>query len=121
VNHTLSDEVRYRLLQYLHEHPNSSQRDLARALEVSLGKVNYCLRALIKKGLLKMQNFRRSRNKLAYAYLLTPKGIEAKVTVTASFLRRKVLEYEALSAEIERLRREVAADSPADEPSDARS
>lgn len=115
----LTDEVRYRLLRYLDEHPNSSQRELARELDVSLGKVNYCLRALIKKGWLKMRNFRRSRHKLTYAYMLTPKGIEAKVTITASFLRRKIAEYETLFAEIERLRREVAENNPADEQPEA--
>lgn len=115
MNHALPDEVRYRLLQYLHEHPNSSQRELAQALHVSLGKVNYCLRALIEKGWLKMRNFRKSKNKLSYAYILTPRGIEAKVSITASFLRRKIAEYETLSAEIERLRREVADNNPSDE------
>ena len=75
---------------------------------VSLGKVNYCINALIKKGLVKARNFRNSRNKLAYAYLLTPRGIEQKSDVTVQFLRRKVAEYEALKYEIAELRQEVA-------------
>jgi len=105
--HTISDEVRYRLLRYLEEHPEASQRDLARHLDMSVGKINYCLRALIEKGWLKVHNFRKSDNKLAYAYHLTPKGIEEKVNVTYAFLRRKMAEYDAVQAEIERLSREL--------------
>ena len=75
---------------------------------ISLGKVNYCLRALIEKGWVKAANFRRSSNKVAYAYLLTPRGIDEKARVTAQFLMRKVAEYEALEKEIENLRREVS-------------
>src|SRR6266566_3749408 len=112
----ISDEIRYRILSYLNEHPEASQRDVAKALGVSVGKVNYCLRALIEKGLLKMRNFRNSKNKRAYTYILTPKGIEEKVNVTLRFLRRKMEEYNALSTEIERLNRELVAtkDSEAD-------
>lgn len=104
---TLSDEVRYRLLTYLSEKPEASQRDLARELDISVGKANYCLHALIEKGLLKVRNFRNSRNKSGYLYLLTPKGIEEKVNVTYAFLRIKVKEYDAIAAEIERLKEEV--------------
>ena len=111
MEHPLTDEVRYHLLLYLEQHPHASQRELARELDVSVGKINYCIRALIEKGWVKMQNFRKSTNKLSYAYILTPNGIEEKVRVTSSFLRRKIAEYEALSAEIERLSREVAAQS----------
>jgi EPS-associated MarR family transcriptional regulator len=103
----LTDETRYRLLTYLAAHPEASQRDLARELDVSVGKINYCLRSLIDKGLLKIRNFRRNMNKLSYAYVLTPKGIEEKINVTYRFLRRKIEEYDALSAEIEHLRQEV--------------
>jgi EPS-associated MarR family transcriptional regulator len=117
MNHPITDEVRYRLLRYLDEHPHASQRELARELGVSVGKVNYCLRALIEKGWVKMRNFRKSRNKLTtYAYILTPKGIEEKASVTSAFLRRKVAEYEMLSAEIERLSRELATDGAGVEP-----
>jgi EPS-associated MarR family transcriptional regulator len=108
MNHTISDESRYRLLRFLEEHPEASQRELARHLGVSVGKVNYCLRALIEKGLLKVRNFRNSKNKITYAYHLTPMGIEEKVNVTYAFLRRKMAEYDAVSAEVERLSREVA-------------
>jgi EPS-associated MarR family transcriptional regulator len=111
----ISDEHRYRLLKLLAERPSVSQRELARELGVSLGKANYCLTALINKGWVKAQNFKNSDNKRAYVYLLTPGGIEEKATVTFSFLRRKINEYEVLRAEIENLRHEVA-DSPVIEP-----
>lgn len=103
----LDEEVRYRLLKYLADHPGSTQRELARDLGVSLGKVNYCIRALILKGWLKMQNFKNSDNKSAYAYVLTVQGVEEKVRVTYDFLRRKVAEYDALAKEIESLTEEV--------------
>lgn len=84
-----------------------SQRELAHALGFSLGKTNYCLQALIDKGLVKARNFRNSQNKLAYAYKLTPQGIKAKVEAGIAFLRRKQREYETLQVEIEQLRQEV--------------
>ena len=118
--HAISEEVRYRLLRYLEAHPEASQRDLARQLGISIGKLNYCLHALIEKGWLKVRNFRNSKNKLTYAYHLTPKGIEEKANVTYAFFRRKIEEYDALSAEIERLTREIAATPRTDaERSDA--
>lgn len=107
--HPISDDVRYLLLRYLSAHPEASQRELARELGISLGKVNYCLHALMEKGLVKVRNFKRSPNKSAYAYVLTPKGIEDKVEVTATFLRRKLAEHELLVREIETLRAEVRA------------
>lgn len=103
----ISDEVRYRILKYISENPNASQRELARELGVSVGKVNYCLRALIGKGLLKMRNFQNNQNKSAYLYILTPKGIEEKIKVTYDFLRRKISEHDLLSKEIELLSAEV--------------
>ena len=103
----LTDEIRYRLLNLLAEHPDASQREVARELGVSVGKVNYCLQALVRKGLLKVSNFRNSRNKSAYLYVLTRRGIEEKVNVTYQFLRRKVDEYDVLVKEIERLKSEV--------------
>lgn len=111
----ISDEYRYKLLKLLAARPNVSQRELARELGISLGKVNYCLTALINKGWVKAQNFKNSDSKRAYAYLLTPGGIEEKAQVTFSFLRRKMDEYEALRAEIEDLRHEVVS-SPVIEP-----
>ncbi len=86
-----------------------SQRELARELDISLGKTNYCIKQLLDKGLIKMQNFHNSHNKLAYAYLLTPSGIAAKVDLTFRFLKYKIQEYENLKAEIEILREEVGS------------
>ena len=100
-------ETHLGLLRLLEAKPELSQRDLARELGTSLGKVNFCLNALIDKGLVKVRNFRNSNNKLAYAYLLTPRGVERKATITMHFLRRKMAEYEALEAEIAQLQREV--------------
>ena len=103
----LDDDTRYRLLKRLHANPEISQRQLADDLGVSVGKINFCLRALLDKGLLKVRNFRDSNNKLAYAYYLTPKGAKEKVRATSGFLKRKLAEYEGLEREIEELRREV--------------
>jgi EPS-associated MarR family transcriptional regulator len=103
----LTDEVRYKLLKLLGSNPRLSQRDVARELGISLGKVNYCLNSLVRKGWVKAINFKNSRNKIAYMYLLTPRGIEEKAGVTVRFLQRKMGEYEALRAEIERIREEV--------------
>jgi EPS-associated MarR family transcriptional regulator len=103
----LDETTHYSLLKTLEENPGLSQRDLAKKLGVSLGKVNFCLKALVEKGSLKINNFRNSDNKLAYAYLLTPRGVEEKARITVRFLRRKVQEYERLRAEIEDLTREA--------------
>ncbi len=104
----LTDEYRYKILKLVSDNPEISQRELARQLNVSLGRVNYCLQALIEKGLLKASNFRNSQNKLAYMYLLTPRGIEAKAHITVEYLKWKMQEYEHLQAEIEELRREAS-------------
>ena len=85
-----------------------SQRDVARELGISLGTVNYCLKSLMERGWIKASNFKNSRNKVAYMYLLTPRGIEAKAGVTVRFLQRKMREYEALRDEIERIREEAS-------------
>ncbi len=103
----LDDDTRYRLLRLLTEHPNLSQRELASELGLSLGKTNYCLRALIERGWVKVQNFRNSQNKLAYAYVLTPSGAIAKLRATTDFLRRKQGEYSRLEREIAELSLEV--------------
>jgi len=103
----LKDEVRYKLLSLLEKNPEATQREIAEELGVSLGKINYCLSALIEKGLVKARNFTNSNNKAAYAYLLTPRGIEEKAKVTVQFLKRKMDEYESLKHEIEQLKREV--------------
>ena len=103
----LTDPQRLELLKLLQNQPQMSQRDLAQAMGVSLGKANYCMRALIEKGLVKLENFRRNPDKREYAYLLTPAGLEEKTRITMSFLRRKLAEYEALEKEIEQLRSEL--------------
>lgn len=101
------NEARFRILRLLDADPSMSQRQLSRALGISLGRVNYCLRALVEKGEIKMRNFREADRKLHYAYVLTPAGLEAKAHLTVRFLQRKIEEYELLTAEIEQLRREA--------------
>jgi len=103
----VTEESQLKLMRALEANPNASQRELARLLGVSLGKTNYCLRALIDRGLVKARNFTSSRNKAAYAYLLTPRGFEEKARVTRRFLALKQAEYEALRREIAELRREA--------------
>lgn len=95
------------ILKLIHEHPELSQRELAGKMGVSLGKANYCLRALISKGLVKLENFQKAKNKRKYAYLLTPAGIEEKTRITLAFLRRKQAEYDLLKQEIEALKQEL--------------
>jgi EPS-associated MarR family transcriptional regulator len=99
--------MRFRLMRLLEENPQLSQRDAARELGISLGKLNYCLRALVNKGLLKATRFKNSRNKSAYMYLLTPRGIDEKASITVEFLRAKLHEFEQLRSEIERLKLDV--------------
>jgi EPS-associated MarR family transcriptional regulator len=100
-------EMALQMLARLDGQPNVSQRGLASELGVSLGSVNYCLKALIKKGFVKAQNFKKSNNKLGYAYLLTPEGIREKTKLTASFLQRKQDEYRRLEEEIVLLQAEM--------------
>jgi EPS-associated MarR family transcriptional regulator len=103
----LQEDTNFRVLRLLQDNPNITQRELAKALGISLGGLNYCLRALLDKGWVKVHNFQRSERKLAYAYLLTPAGIAQKAALTGRFLKRKMEEYEALKAEIESLRHEA--------------
>ena len=103
----LTDEYRYRILKLLESNPGASQRDIARELGVSLGRVNYCLQALVEKGLIKANNFRQNESKRAYLYLLTPKGIQEKARVTVRFLKVKLDEYETLKHEVAQLQREA--------------
>ncbi|HEV7239616.1 MAG TPA: MarR family EPS-associated transcriptional regulator [Thermoanaerobaculia bacterium] len=105
----VSDEIRYRLLKYLADHPHASQRELARELGISLGKVNYCLRALVEKGWVKLRNFTNSDHKSVYTYVLTPRGVNEKVNATVAFLRRKVAEYDDVAKQIDALREELRA------------
>jgi EPS-associated MarR family transcriptional regulator len=103
----VSTDVHYKLMRLLETNPDMSQRDVARELGVSVGKVNYCLRALVGKGWIKATRFKNSQNKAAYMYLLTPRGLEEKASLTVRFLRAKVREYEALREEIRQIRRDA--------------
>ena len=103
----MTEERQLNALRLLEENPEMSQRELAEALGVSVGAANYCLRALVEKGWVKLENFQKNPNKLGYLYLLTPMGIAARAQLTASFLRRKMAEYEALRAEIDQLQAEL--------------
>ena len=107
----LQEDTHFRVLSLLERQPDLNQREMAKALGVSLGGVNYCLRALVAKGLIKMHNFQANDNKLGYAYLLTPQGMSEKLSLTAHFLQRKQQEYLALKAEIEALQQAVAETS----------
>jgi EPS-associated MarR family transcriptional regulator len=103
----LAEEARYKILRLLETSPAMSQREVARELGMSVGKVNYSLRALMRRGWVKVNNFKNSQRKAAYMYLLTPVGIEAKTRLAMQFLRVKMDEYDRLGAEIERVRREL--------------
>ena len=107
------DELRLRVLRALEANPELSQRQLAAELGVSLGGVNYALKALIERGFVKADNFRKSGSKVAYLYVLTPKGIAEKSSLATAFLGRKLEEYEVLRQEIEALKGEVGSDESA--------
>ena len=94
-------------MRILQENPDLTQRELAEKLGISVGGLNYCLKALMEKGMVKMKNFATSKNKFGYVYVLTPTGMAEKAAITHRFLQRKINEYEALKAEIEALRSEV--------------
>lgn len=104
------------LLKLIERSPGLSQRELARELGVSLGKTHYLLHALVEKGLVKANNFRRNDNKLAYAYLLTPTGVREKIRMTRDYLRRKEIEYETIVAEIDALRSELRSEAQEELP-----
>jgi EPS-associated MarR family transcriptional regulator len=106
----LQEDTNFRLMQLLHNNPHMSQREMAKALGISFGGINYCLNALIEKGLVKIHNFSQNQNKFGYAYLLTPSGISEKAALTSSFLKRKLQEYEALKTEIKVLKLEIETD-----------
>jgi EPS-associated MarR family transcriptional regulator len=103
-----AEAARLAVLRLLAQHPQLSQRELSGALGVSLGKAHYILHALLDKGLLKVRNFRRNDNKVAYAYVLTPRGLSEKLRMTRSFLRRKEIEFDTLRCTIESLRSELS-------------
>ena len=106
----LQEDTNFRLMQLLNDNPHVSQREMAKALGLSFGGINYCLNALIEKGFVKIHNFSQNQNKFGYAYLLTPSGISEKIVLTSSFLKRKLQEYDALKAEINALKLEIETD-----------
>lgn len=108
-----TEDLHFRVLKILQDNPDLSQRDLAARLGVSNGKLNYCLRALIDKGLVKFGNFAQSKHHLGYAYLLTPAGMARKAALTHSFLKRKLAEYEALKVEIASLANLISTENDA--------
>jgi EPS-associated MarR family transcriptional regulator len=101
---SIDPDVHFRVLHLLEEEPELTQRELAQKLGISLGGVNYCLKALIEIGHIKADNFSKNSNKSIYLYLLTPQGIAEKAKLTAGFLKRKMFEYKALKKEIEFIR-----------------
>jgi EPS-associated MarR family transcriptional regulator len=107
----IQEDTYFRVMRILQDNPDLTQRELAEKLGVSVGGLNYCLKALMDKGWVKMQNFQNSKNKFKYVYLLTPQGIAEKVALTSRFLERKMEEYDALKLEIQALKSEVAPPS----------
>ena len=107
MNHTYEQEIRYRLLNLLTDEPQLRQLDMAGKMGISVGKVNFCISELAKKGLIKVKRFKSAKNKVPYSYMLTPRGIEAKGRITVRFLIRKMSEYEEIKRQIETLTEEV--------------
>jgi EPS-associated MarR family transcriptional regulator len=103
----IQEDTYFRLMHILRENPDLTQRELAEKLGISVGGLNYCLKALMEKGMVKMKNFTASKNKFGYVYVLTPTGMAEKATITQRFLQRKIDEYEALKLEIEALKTEA--------------
>jgi len=108
----MQEDTHFRVLRLLQDNPDITQREMAQQLGVSTSGLNYCLKALIDKGWVKVQNFSQSKNKFGYVYVLTPQGIAEKVALTSRFLKRKMEEFEALKVEIEALKTEVGDDKP---------
>lgn len=98
------------LLREIEAHPQFTQRELSASLGLSLGKINYLIKAMIKTGLIKAENFKNSRNKISYLYCLTPTGLQEKTKITCRFLKRKLVEYEKLEQEIRQLEKEINAE-----------
>ncbi len=107
MNTSVQKDSQYKMMRLIEAYPAITQRELSGKLGVSLGKANYCLRALIDKGWIKTRKFTKSNNKRAYAYLMTPEGIRQKAQLTAYFLQRKIREYDGLREEIDMLQREL--------------
>jgi len=105
----LQEDTNFRVMRLLEENPDLTQRELAERLGISVGGLNYCLKALMQKGLVKMKNFAHSKNKFGYVYMLTPSGMAEKAAITHRFLRRKIDEYESLKAEIDALKQDIGS------------
>ena len=105
----MTEDAQYKLLKLLEANPRATQREIAQDMGVSLGKVNYCVQALVEKGLVKATNFKNSQRKAAYLYLLTPEGIKAKAAISLRYLQRKIDEYEVIKAEISELQSELVS------------
>ncbi len=103
----MTDELQHKIFKIIEKKPATNQRDLSVELGISLGKVNYCIRALCEKGWVKANNFRNNRNKLSYAYILTPSGLEQKASVTLRYLKKKMQEYDELRDAVEELKKEL--------------
>jgi EPS-associated MarR family transcriptional regulator len=101
--HSAKEDVQFMIMQVLQANPDMNQRDLAAHVGISLGSLNFCLRALMNKGFVKLESFQNSKHKFKYVYILTPDGIAQKIALTRRFLKRKIQEYEALKAEIKSL------------------
>lgn len=100
-------EKDYKILRFIEKNNSSTQREIAKGVGLSLGMVNYVLKELAKKGIIKMENFRKSKNRWSYKYILTPKGIEEKTKITYGFLKQKVIEYDRIRKQIEELKKEL--------------
>lgn len=107
----MQEDTHFKIMRVLQDNPDLTQRELADQLGMSVGGVNYCLKALMDKGFVKMGNFQKSKNKFKYVYLLTPQGIAEKVALTSRFLHRKMAEYDALKLEIEMLQSEAESNN----------
>lgn len=103
----MTDELQHKLFKAIAETPQMNQRELSQNLGISLGKANYCVKALVEKGWVKAQNFKNNKNKLSYIYILTPSGIDEKASVTIRYLKRKMQEYDELKAAVEELKKEA--------------
>jgi len=107
MNDAFNQEIRYRLLKVLSQDADLTQREMAGKMRISLGKVNYCVSELASNGFIKIKRFKDSQNKFQYLYHLTPRGLEAKASLTISFLKRKMLEYNEIKRQIKELTREI--------------
>jgi EPS-associated MarR family transcriptional regulator len=105
----IQEDTNFRVMRLLEGNPDLTQRELAQRLGISVGSLNYCLKALMQKGLVKMKNFAKSKNKFGYVYVLTPSGMAERAAITQRFLRRKIEEYESLKAEIDALKQDLGS------------